>query len=142
MWFPGYAPHQNIACYSGRPRKSCAVTSSSGELSLGPDRCGHMHQLVVHIDGIDALIIQAQEMSDGGTFRQQFLVAPHDVLEDLFTDAGRPIRCHPLVWAMGGGFCRLQTLHPHILFRNIVAGRQPRFGQEQSMVSVSYGHPS
>jgi hypothetical protein len=116
------------------------VLSSRRELPLGPDCFGHRHQFVVHIDGIDALIIQAQEMGDGRIFRQRFLIAPHDVLEDHFTNADRLIGCHTLIGATGSGFCRLQTLHQDILLRNVIAGRQPRLKQEQRMVGLGYGH--
>jgi hypothetical protein len=41
--------------------------SIRGGSSLGPDRCGHRHQIIVHRDGIDTLIVQAQEKGDGCT---------------------------------------------------------------------------
>ena len=81
-------------------------------------------------------------MGDGCTFRQWFLIAPHDILEGLFTNAGRPIGGPTLIGTIGDGFSWDQKLHPYILHGNIVADWQSRFEQEQGTVGLSYGYPA
>src|SRR5713226_3894301 len=97
---------------------------------LRPLRFRHREQFIVHVDCTDALVEKAQEMGDGRTRWQRFLVAPHDVLEDPFANLSGPVRGLPLVWTACGGFRWLQQLHTDILAGYVVPNGETRFDQE------------
>src|SRR6266852_1760681 len=96
---------------------------------LGPDRFRNWLQFIIHIDRINALIEQAQEVGDRRTGGQRLAVAPHDILEDPLANPGGPIRRLALVRTASSGLSRLQEFFTDILEPTETTTRCPYKGK-------------
>src|ERR1700730_907732 len=131
-----YGPKQhgtNQACrldYELENRVHPFVKRMVARVPLGPGSYRLGLQLAVHIDGVDLLIVEAQEILDLRALGDWRWIAPDDIGEFLAADVDGPVRRFSLVGTarrrVGGG----QQVQPHVDLRNVVAGRKASLEQE------------
>src|ERR1700682_6046704 len=97
---------------------------------LGPGSHGFRLEFAVHVDGVDLLVVEAQEILDLRALGDRRRITPNDVGEFLAGDIDRPVGGLALV----GTTCRRvrgrQQVQSHVQLGNVVAGRQAGLDQE------------
>src|ERR1700726_906775 len=103
---------------------------------LGPRRPRPRHREAVDPDLVYLLVEETEIALDLRAFRDRIGVIPDEVAEHLVPDFDRMVAGLALVRAASDRLARNEKLHPHVVGRDVIAGRQPRLEKKPRTPSL------